>query len=147
MVTEQVAVNIHKAANQGLDRITIQMRPAELGKIDIRMEVAQDGRMTAVVNVERQETYDMLRSDARNLAQTLQNAGLNTDAGSLSFNLSSRGQQGFGDASPNAKGPTGANGDADSDVDGDLIAGAEDGLLGLGEIAEADENGRYDVWV
>ena len=99
--------------------------------------------MTAIVNVERQETYDMLRSDARNLAQTLQNAGLNTDAGSLSFNLSSRGQQGFGDASPGSK----TSMSSDGAGEGDLIAGAEEGLLGLGEIAEADENGRYDVRV
>lgn len=146
-ITEQVAVNIHRAANQGLDRINIQLRPAELGKIDIRMEVAQDGRMTAVVNVEKQETYDMLRNDARQLAQTLQNAGLQTDASSLSFNLNGQGGQQTAQSQTNSGGSNGFSASGAPSEEGDLIAGAEDGLLGLGEDVEVDEDGSYDVKV
>ena len=91
VLTEQVAVNINRAAGQGLDRITIQMRPQELGRVDVKMEVAQDGRLTAVISVERQETYDMLRADSRALTQALQNAGLQADQNSLSFNLKGQG--------------------------------------------------------
>ncbi|NMM46350.1 hypothetical protein HH303_17800 [Rhodospirillaceae bacterium KN72] len=86
-LTDQVAVNIQKGAAQGQDKITIQLRPAELGKVEVKMEVTHDGKMTAVVSAERPETLDMLRQDARHLLQSLNDAGLQADQNSLSFSL------------------------------------------------------------
>ena len=84
--SEQVAVQIQRAVGQGADRISIQLNPEELGRIEVKLEM-KDGRMTAMISADRQETLDMLQRDARGLIQTLQNAGLQTDQGSLSFNL------------------------------------------------------------
>ena len=142
VVTEQVAVNINRAAGQGLDRITIQMRPPELGRVDVKMEVAQDGRLTAVISVERQETYDLLRGDSRALTQALQDAGLQADQNSLSFNLKGQGSDLAGN-----KGANGGNGQGSGDEAGDADPTVDDGLLALGEQAQPDAAGRYDVRV
>ena len=110
-LTDQVAVNIQKGTAQGQDKITIQLRPAELGKVEVKMEVTHDGKMTAVVSAERPETLDMLRHDARHLLQSLNDAGLQADQNSLSFSLQgqdaggNRGETGQNMASAETMGP------------------------------------------
>lgn len=86
-VLEQVSVNIQKAIKEGADRITIQLRPAELGRIDVKIEVARDGRTLVHVVADRSDTLDLLQRDARDLARSLQDAGLRADAGNLQFSL------------------------------------------------------------
>lgn len=86
-VLEQVSVNIQKAIKDGADRISIQLRPAELGRIDVRIEVSGDGRAMVHVSADRADTLELLQRDARDLARSLQEAGLRADAGNLQFNL------------------------------------------------------------
>lgn len=83
----QVAFELGRAANQGLNRISMQLHPAELGRVDVRIEVAQDGRAIATVVVDRPETLDALQRDARSLERALSDAGLQADSGSLNFSL------------------------------------------------------------
>ncbi|MHC4984185.1 MAG: flagellar hook-length control protein FliK [Planctomycetota bacterium] len=87
VAAEQVAVHIRKAVHAGQDRITIKLYPAELGRIDVKMEWADDGVLRAAISVERSETLDLLQRDSRALDRALQEAGLKTDSGSLSFDL------------------------------------------------------------
>ncbi len=93
-VVDQISVQITKALQNGTDRINIQLRPESLGRVDVRMELSHDGRVTATVTADNKDTLDMLQRDARGLEKALQDAGLQTDSGSLSFNL--RGQKGDG---------------------------------------------------
>jgi flagellar hook-length control protein FliK len=86
-VPQQVAVNLQKAAQDGVDRLTIQLKPVDLGKIEVRMEFGADGRMRASITAENAQTLDLMRKDSRNLERALQEAGLKTEAGDLSFNL------------------------------------------------------------
>jgi flagellar hook-length control protein FliK len=97
-VVEQVAVRITKALADGVDRINVKLNPADLGQIDIRMEIGPDGRFNAVFAADRPQTVELLQRDARELARSLQDAGLRADAGSLSFNLrgQNQGQQNSG---------------------------------------------------
>lgn len=90
--TEQVLVQVRKAVAAGVDRLTVQLKPATLGRVDVQMEVGHDGRVQAVVSAERPETLYLLQRDARALTTALTDAGLQADSGSLSFNL--RGQSG-----------------------------------------------------
>ncbi|MFZ0694214.1 MAG: flagellar hook-length control protein FliK [Alphaproteobacteria bacterium] len=103
---DQVAVHITKAVGDGLDKISIQLKPESLGRIDVQLQVAHDGRVSAVIAADRQDTLSLLQRDARSLQQALSNAGLRTDTGSLSFNLSGQGQfgtpQSFSNSSPAA---------------------------------------------
>lgn len=85
---DALAVQIARRAGQGLNRFEISLSPVELGKLEISMSVADDGRVQAVLRAERPETLDMLRQDARTLETQLRQAGLDVGAGSLSFQLS-----------------------------------------------------------
>lgn len=91
-VLDQVSVHVTKALNDGTDKITIQLKPEHLGRIEVAMEVAADGRMHAVITADNKDTLQLLQRDARDLARALQDAGLQANAGNLSFNL--REQQG-----------------------------------------------------
>ncbi len=95
---DQVAVHIQRAAAAGQDRVRIRLHPAELGQVDVQLKMAGDGVVKAVVSVDRPETFELLQRDARGLERALQDAGLKTDSGSLSFNLRGETQTG-----PNAE--------------------------------------------
>jgi flagellar hook-length control protein FliK len=84
---EQVAVQIQRAAAQGQSKVQIRLNPAELGRVDVKLDVGDDGHVRAVVSVDKPETLDLMQRDPRALERALQAAGLKTDQGSLSFNL------------------------------------------------------------
>lgn len=88
--SEQVAVHMHRMAKGGSNQYELQLHPAELGRVDIRLEINKDGAVQATVTADNQQTFDMLQKDSRSLERALQQAGLQTDSNSLSFNL--RGQ-------------------------------------------------------
>lgn len=85
--SEQVAVQIQRAAEQGASRISIELDPAELGRVEVRLDVDRNGMVAASVVAERPETLDLLKKDQRSLETALQNAGLSTDSANLSFSL------------------------------------------------------------
>ncbi len=93
----EVAVTIQRAAARGENRIRIQLHPAELGQVDVRLKVGADGVVRAMIQVDRPETLDIMQRDARGLERALQDAGLKTDSGSLSFNLRDDGKDGLRD--------------------------------------------------
>ncbi|TWA71778.1 flagellar hook-length control protein FliK [Azospirillum baldaniorum] len=97
-VQDQVAVHISKNVSDGNDQFTINLRPAELGRIDIKLEIGQDGRVTASVAVEKAQTLELLQRDSRNLERALQDAGLKADSNSLNFSLRGEGGQSFQDS-------------------------------------------------
>ncbi len=89
----QVAVHIQRAVAAGQGRITISLHPAELGQIDVKLNIGNDGTVKAIISIERPETFELLQRDARGLEKALQDAGLKTDSGSLSFNLKGQSEQ------------------------------------------------------
>jgi hypothetical protein len=101
-VAEQLAVHIVKAAADGMDKISIKLRPAALGHIEVQLELSHDGRITAVVTAEKSETLDLLQRDARGLERALQEAGLKTNSDSLNFNLRGEDREAGQDASDHA---------------------------------------------
>lgn len=88
---EQIAMQITRAADQNIDRMTVHLKPAELGKVTIDLEVGPDNRLLAVISAERSETLDLLQRDAKSLEKALNEAGVKTDSGSLEFNLKGEG--------------------------------------------------------
>ena len=90
-----LAAEIATRATEGKRRFEVRLDPPELGRIDVRLDIGRDGQVTSRLVVEKAETLDLLRRDAQSLQQTLQNAGLRTDAGGLQFSLrdQSGGQQ------------------------------------------------------
>lgn len=86
-VSEQVAVQMSHALKNGQNQMTIKLKPAELGRIEVRINVDNDGRVTASFSVDQPATLDLLQRDQRGLERSLSDVGLKTDAGTLSFNL------------------------------------------------------------
>ena len=88
--TSQVSIQLSKAVQNGDNKIKIQLRPQELGRVEVKLEIANDGRAKALIIAERPDTLDILQRDARVLDRALQDAGLKTDQNSLSFDLQGR---------------------------------------------------------
>ncbi len=108
-VIDQIKVNITRAAKAGMDRLTIQLRPEELGRIDIKLEMTDDGQVRATVTADKPATLELLQREARGLERALQDAGLNADAGDLEFNLRSQDNDRL-DAQHEHRGPAGQPG-------------------------------------
>lgn len=87
----QVSVHFAKAVRAGVDRIEIQLAPASLGRVDISLDLGDAQQVRASISVETKEALELLRADARVLERALQDAGLKTDPGSLSFQLRDQG--------------------------------------------------------
>jgi flagellar hook-length control protein FliK len=98
----QIAHRVEKAIESGEERIRIELRPASLGHVEVQLQIADDGRVAAVVSADRPDTLALLQNDARGLEQALKDAGLRTDSGSLSFNL--RQGEGQGGHQPDGRG-------------------------------------------
>lgn len=85
--SEMIALQIQRNAAAKVDTFTLQLEPADLGRMDIELKFGHDGTMKAHLSVERPETLALLQKDAVQLERLLQQSGLNTDGQSLSFDL------------------------------------------------------------
>jgi len=94
---EQIAVNIKKAIGDGADKINIKLNPAQLGRVEVKLDIGQDGRISAMITAEKPETLDLLKNDVRGLDKALQEAGLKSDLDSFNFGLK---KQAEGQAEP-----------------------------------------------
>ena len=92
---EQVAVHIQRAAREGTGKFSVQLSPAELGRIHVKLEIDEDKRVTAAVTVERPSTLELLQRDTKGLERALHNAGLTLEGGDLSFSLGRGNDQEF----------------------------------------------------
>ena len=137
-VHNQVAVQINKAVGTGQDRISIQLKPQDLGRIDVKMDLSADGSVKAQILVDKADTLDLLQRDARGLERALADAGLKAESGGLEFSLRGDGS-GHGTAANHAGGPNsgaGERGDADP-ADGE----AAEQEIALGVNLRAEDGG------
>jgi flagellar hook-length control protein FliK len=82
-----VAVAITVQAQAGNSHFDIRLDPPELGKIEVHLNMHDDGRVTSHLVVDRPETLDLLKRDAPALQRTLQDAGFKTSGNGLQFSL------------------------------------------------------------
>jgi flagellar hook-length control protein FliK len=79
---------VKTALSDGSSKITIQLNPPDLGKVDVRLEIGADGKTSGVtITASNQDTLNLLQRDAQGLTRALNDAGLTTDSGSLNFSL------------------------------------------------------------
>ncbi|MGL4975063.1 MAG: flagellar hook-length control protein FliK [Bosea sp. (in: a-proteobacteria)] len=79
-------------AMAGSKRFDIRLDPAELGRVDVRLEFNEDGTVTASLTADRVETLQMLQRDARTLERAFEQAGLKSSDGGIDFQLRDQGQ-------------------------------------------------------
>ena len=69
-------------------RFDVRLDPADLGRIDVRIDVDRNGQVTSHLRVEKPETLTMLQQDApRNCGRRSTTQGLKTGNGGLQFSL------------------------------------------------------------
>ena len=101
-----LAVEIAASVQSGKTRFELRLDPADLGRIDVRIDVDRNGQVTSHLTVEKPETLSILQQDAPQLQQALNDAGLKTGNGGLQFSLrdqSSSGQNSGNQANGNAQ--------------------------------------------
>ncbi|TQF33603.1 flagellar hook-length control protein FliK [Bradyrhizobium sp. UNPA324] len=99
-----VPVEIAAAIRSGKSRFDISLDPAELGRIDVRINVDRAGNVTSHLTVEKPETLQMLRQDAPQLQRALDDAGLKTGSNGLSFSLRDQNSSGHNSGQNNDNG-------------------------------------------
>jgi hypothetical protein len=133
---EQIAVQIQNAMQNGNSRVTVALHPAELGRVEVKLNIDKDKNVTATIVVDRPATLDLLQRDAKALERALQDAGLQADSGSLSFNLRDNGgqdggaQMGTGTGSGSG-GPGGVGADAKTETTRAGVVAIADGYVDL----------------
>jgi flagellar hook-length control protein FliK len=82
-----LGVAIAAKSKDGEKQFDINMHPADLGKIDVRISVNSDGQAQAHLTAEHPQTLQLLKQDQQTLAQNLRDAGLDVSNSGLSFSL------------------------------------------------------------
>jgi hypothetical protein len=90
------------------DRLTVQLAPAELGRVQVHVERHKDGPTLVTLTADRPQTLDLLVRDQNALHRALDQAGIPADARSVAFHLGGDATPTAGAASANAS-PTPAN--------------------------------------
>jgi flagellar hook-length control protein FliK len=82
-----IPLAIAARALAGERHFDIRLDPPELGRIEVRMKVDRDGRISSHLIADRRDTLDLLRRDGAGLERALQDAGLKTAGDGLQFSL------------------------------------------------------------
>ena len=85
--TQMINIQLQRNINAGINSMTLQLEPAELGKMDVKLSFAKDGTVKAHMTVDKPETLALLQKDSPHLQRALQQSGIDTDENSLSFDL------------------------------------------------------------
>lgn len=91
--TQMVGVQISRNANAKIDTFTMQLEPADLGALEVRMSFGKDGKVSAKLIADKPETLSMLQRDSMQLERILQQSGLDVGENALSFDLRDGSQQ------------------------------------------------------
>lgn len=118
-VAAQVATAVASHASQRRTRFEVRLDPGELGRVDVRLDIGHDGRVATRLVVEKAETLDLLRNDARELARMLEQAGFQLGQGGLAFQMKDGRRDDWRDGSQD-----GAAGRADAAGETDDVAPA-----------------------
>ncbi len=96
-VAAQVGREIVRKFSGGNTNFELRLDPADLGRVEVRMEVTRDNRVTAVITADNPQALAELARNARDLEQQLQSAGLQLSDNGLSFDLRQGAQGGEND--------------------------------------------------
>lgn len=85
-VTEQIHIKLDQAVEKGDSKITVQLSPEHLGKIEIHLDMQDKAVNNIRISVEKQETLEMLQKEQRTLLSSIIEV-TKSDEPSLSFDL------------------------------------------------------------
>jgi flagellar hook-length control protein FliK len=82
-----VPLEIAGKALAGNNHFEIRLDPPELGRIEVRLDVAKDGSISSHVIADRKDTLDLLQRDGASLQRAFEDAGLKTSDQTMQFSL------------------------------------------------------------
>jgi flagellar hook-length control protein FliK len=83
----QMAFDIVRHMQQGSNQFQIRLDPADMGRIDVKLDIGSTGNVNAHLTVEHPETLDLLKRDSGALGAALSQAGLDSSKTNLEFSL------------------------------------------------------------
>lgn len=86
--THTLAAQIARKFNDGGRVFDIRLDPPELGRVEVRLELGPDNKVSAVLSAERADTLSELQRNSKDLEKALADAGLELGEDGLSFSLS-----------------------------------------------------------
>jgi flagellar hook-length control protein FliK len=91
-----VPVEIGLKSLAGVNHFEIRLDPAELGRIEVRLQIDEEGGVKAHLTVDKVETLALLQRDSRSLERAFEQAGLKPTDGSVDLSLRDGQSQGQG---------------------------------------------------
>lgn len=82
-----VPIEIGLRALAGARKFDIRLDPAELGRVDVNLQISDAGEVSAKLVVDRVETLHLLQRDARTLERAFEQAGLKPTDGGVEITL------------------------------------------------------------
>ena len=86
-VVRATLLSVTRGADNAIDRMSLQLEPAELGRIDVELKMGKDGMLKASIMTDKADTLNILQKDSSALQKALQDAGLDVGSDSFSFDL------------------------------------------------------------
>jgi len=102
-----LAAQIVKKLDGRSSQFDVQLDPAGLGKVDVRIAIGADGRMSAAMSFDTPQAAAELKSRANELQQAMSQAGFDLSGG-MSFDVASDRGQGQGNQAQNQQSDAGA---------------------------------------
>lgn len=96
----QLAAEIGRRLEGRSTRFELELHPADLGRVDVRLDVGKDGQVTAQLSFDNPLAAAELRSRADELRRSLEQAGFQLGQGALTFAERDPGGQGQGGERP-----------------------------------------------
>ena len=88
----QIKEQLKQSLQKGETHIKIQLKPHEMGKIDIKLDISRDGLVTAAFKAENRETLETLTRHAVDFQNIFSDAGLQADSQGMNFSMSRENQ-------------------------------------------------------
>jgi flagellar hook-length control protein FliK len=97
-IKNQFNLAISRAATNGEQEFTVRLNPGDLGRVNVRLQFAENGGLRAQVAVENPETLELLQRDAKGFERALEANGHKTEQNGISFSLENNNQESAGRA-------------------------------------------------
>ncbi|MEN9856060.1 MAG: hypothetical protein RL186_133 [Pseudomonadota bacterium] len=82
-----LAATLMRRFDSGARQFTMRLDPPELGQVEVKLSVAADKTVRAVISADRPEALADLTRSAKELSQALMDAGLDLEENGLTFSL------------------------------------------------------------
>lgn len=133
-----LAVAIAAKSQSGNKQFDIRLDPPELGRVEVRLSIDQNGKAQASLSADQPSTLNLLKTDAPILTRALRDAGLNVAQNGLNFSLRGQDRQNSsGGSSPRSSRSSGLS----------LIATSAIGSVAGGANYQGPADGRLDIRV